>query len=281
METPIKKRKIQVETPGTVFNEEGDEALFQDRYDLVNVQNSPLFVKDMKDPLIRKNKRNGFPMYYRVIDKNGHEIIDERTGRHLLVPVHTYFHGNPDDPMFADYGLTYADVYYPRYYQSRDGTYKPFPMEEMEKRYDPIWKGDLWRECYYANDLSMGTNLIGDNIKIFRDVKGEYGRKPGENVLGMARGTYVEAPNFQEIEQNRRNLSDQLEGEKIQSLKRKMLFGVADEGIGIGIGKENYSKTRVNQTEKTRSFGGRKSRRNRRTKKGRNLRRKRTRRLHK
>ena len=96
METPIKRRKIQVETPGTVFDEDGDEALHQDRYDLVNVQNSPLFVKDMKDTLIRKNKNNGFPMYYRVIDKNGHEIMDERTGRHLLVPVHTYFHGNPD-----------------------------------------------------------------------------------------------------------------------------------------------------------------------------------------
>ena len=53
METPIKKRKIQVETPGTVFNEEGDEALFQDRYDLVNVQNSPLFVKDMKEGYVK------------------------------------------------------------------------------------------------------------------------------------------------------------------------------------------------------------------------------------
>jgi hypothetical protein len=40
----------------------------------------------------------------------------------------------------------------------------------------------------------MGTNLIGDNINIFRDVNGAFGRNPGENILGMPRGSYISKP---------------------------------------------------------------------------------------
>ncbi len=172
-----------------------DEGQFEkDMDDLNKVQNSPLFKNDITNPDIRKNNQ-GYPMYYRVLDGEGNEIIDERTGRHLLVPVHLYFHGMPDDPYFAKHGLTYADVYHPRFYKDKkSGRLVQVPLTELAKQTDQIWKGDLWRECYYANDVSMGTNLIGDNINIFRDVNGAFGRNPGENILGMPRGSYIEEP---------------------------------------------------------------------------------------
>jgi hypothetical protein len=172
-----------------------DEGHFEkDIDDLNKVQHSPLFQNDITNPNIRKNNQ-GYPMYYRVLDGEGNEIIDERTGRHLLVPIHLYFHGMPDDPYFAKHGLTYADVYHPRFYKdNKSGRLVQVPLTEVSKHTDPIWKGDLWRECYYANDVSMGTNLIGDNINIFRDVNGAFGRNPGENILGMPRGSYIEEP---------------------------------------------------------------------------------------